>query len=61
MNRSIIRGRKFLAIPFISSSLARSTNIVNSRGITTIPPPTDDPSTLGGIVVAVAEKLGIGE
>jgi hypothetical protein len=39
--------------------MIRKTNAISARGIASMPP--SDPGTLGGVIVAVAEKLGIGE
>lgn len=60
MNRSFGNGRSFLAIPFVSYFTRNASNVVTTRGISSMPPPSE-PGTLGGIVVTVAEKLGIGE
>lgn len=59
MSRSLVAGgSSFLTPPFLSQMI-RKTNAISARGIASMPP--SDPGTLGGVIVAVAEKLGIGE
>lgn len=60
MNR-LAGGSSFLTPPYISQ-VSRKTNAISTRNFTSLPPSSSsDPGSLGGIIVAVAEKLGIGE
>ncbi|KAG2203195.1 hypothetical protein INT46_006708 [Mucor plumbeus] len=60
MNR-LAGGSSFLTPPYISQAL-RKTNAISTRNFTSLPPSSSsDPGSLGGVIVAVAEKLGIGE
>ncbi|KAI8378422.1 P-loop containing nucleoside triphosphate hydrolase protein, partial [Blakeslea trispora] len=58
MNRHLVSGgHSFLVPPFLSKVAKQSS--MSARGFSSMPP--SEPSTLGGIVAVIADKLGIGE
>ena len=59
MSRHLVSGgHSFLVPPFVSQ-MAKQSAVMSTRGFSSMPP--SEPSTLGGIVAVIADKLGIGE
>ncbi|KAI8092164.1 P-loop containing nucleoside triphosphate hydrolase protein [Gilbertella persicaria] len=59
MSRSLVSGGNSVLSPPFLSHVARKTSVISARGLASMPP--TEPSTLGGIVATIAERLGIGE